>query len=85
MIPTSISQIIEQIINAVISVLAAYLLVRSFKAAKDYDNVSIYGAAGGVLGTGAGVVAGLLFMLFVFLLYRKIRIKKIKRDKTTDG
>ena len=84
MIPTSKSQIIEQIINAVISVLAAYLLVRSFKAAKDYDNVSIYGAAGGVLGTGAGVVAGLLFMLFVFLLYRKIRIKKIKRDKTTD-
>lgn len=84
MIPTSISQIVEQIINAIISVLAAYILVRSYKAAKDYDNVYIYGAAGGVLGTGAGVVAGLLFMLFVFLLYRNIRIKKIKRDKTKD-
>ena len=82
MIPTSISQIVEQVMNAIISVLAAYLLVKSYKMAKDYDNVYIYGAAGGVLGTGAGVVAGLLFMLFIFMLYRKVRVRKIKHDKS---
>lgn len=84
MIPTSISQIVEQIMNAVISVLAAYLLVNSFKAAKGDNQVYVYGAAGGVLGTGAGVLAGLIFMVFVFLLYRKIRLRKIKKDKTKD-
>jgi stage V sporulation protein B len=41
-----------------------------------------FGAAGGTLGTGAGVLAGILFMLFTYFLNRKTISKRINRDKT---
>ena len=60
MMPTAISQIGEQIVNAVISVLAAWLFTRA--AIGDENLIGKFGAAGGTLGTGAGVVTGLIFM-----------------------
>ncbi|HIU77233.1 MAG TPA: oligosaccharide flippase family protein, partial [Candidatus Pelethocola excrementipullorum] len=78
MMPTSISQIVEQIINAVISVLAGYLLIKGF--ATDDTTHAIYGAAGGTMGTGAGVLAGLLFMLFVYAVNRKTIQRRVDRD-----
>ena len=67
MAPTSISQIAEQILNAIVSVLAAYLLVKNFGLSDDTQH-AIYGAMGGTMGTAAGVIIALLFMLMVFLL-----------------
>lgn len=81
MLPTSISQIIEQIANAVVSVAAAWLLIGSFGGDDKKD--AIFGAAGGTMGTGAGVVAGLLFMLFVYGLNRKTIRKKVAKDRHT--
>lgn len=81
MLPTSVSQIIEQIANAIVSVGAAWLLIKSFGG--DDNANAIYGAAGGTLGTGAGVVAGLLFMLFVYAINRKTILKKVARDRHT--
>lgn len=78
MMPTSISQIAEQIINAVVSVLAGWLLIKGF--ATDETTHAIYGAAGGSMGTGAGVLAGLLFMLFVYSINRKTIHKQVARD-----
>jgi stage V sporulation protein B len=80
MVPTSISQIAEQIINAVVSILAAFLLTNYAvsKLAANPDsgvNPAIYGAAGSALGTGAGVLTALLFMMFVYYLNRN-RVKK---------
>jgi stage V sporulation protein B len=40
-----------------------------------------YGAAGGTLGTNLGAVAGLLFMIFVFVLYMSVFKRKMKREK----
>ncbi|MGI6006345.1 MAG: putative polysaccharide biosynthesis protein [Ruminococcus sp.] len=80
MMPTSVSQILEQIFNAVVSVAAAWLLIRSFGTTEE-DRAS-YGAAGGTLGTAAGVLVGILFMLAVFALNRKIIKKRIRRDVT---
>lgn len=67
------SQIIEQIVNAIISVWAAYVLYRYgtrigavLGDAEHYGPA--YGAAGGTLGTNLGSVAALIFVLFVFLL-----------------
>lgn len=78
MLPTSVSQVIEQILNAIVSVLAAYLLIKGF--ASDETTHAIYGAAGGTLGTGAGVLAGLLFMLFVYAVNRKTIRRQVRRD-----
>ena len=81
MVPTSMSQIIEQIANAIVSVGAAWLLIQSFGI--DDTSHAIYGAAGGALGTGAGVLVGLLFMLVVYGLNRKSILKKVEKDKHT--
>ena len=57
-VPTAISQVIEQIFNAVFSIYLAYLLV----------GISLpLGAAGGTAGTGIGALAGLIYILMVFL------------------
>ena len=66
MVPTSISQILEQIFNAVISISAAYFLMKSVSHA-DTTTQAIYGAAGSAVGTGCGVVLALLFMMLVYL------------------
>ena len=79
MLPTSMSQIIEQIAHAIVSVGAAWLLIRSFGT--DDTSKAIYGAAGGTLGTGAGVAVGLLFMIVVYAMNRKSILKKVKKDK----
>lgn len=78
MIPTAISQVLEQIINAVVSVVAAYLLVKNFNAS---INVVSYGAAGGTLGTFSGACIGLLFLIFVFVLYKPVINKQMRSDK----
>ncbi|MDE7367229.1 MAG: polysaccharide biosynthesis protein [Lachnospiraceae bacterium] len=81
MIPTSISQIFEQIFNAVVSVLAAYLLVRPFVMEDPRDVLPARGAMGSTLGTGAGVLAGLGFVLLVYVLYRPILKKRTRKGQ----
>lgn len=77
MIPTAISQVLEQVINAVVSIIAAYVLVKNFSANID---VASYGAAGGTLGTLSGALIGLLFLLFVFAVYRPYWKKQMRKD-----
>ena len=48
MIPTAISQVIEQIVNAVVSIYAAYSLMSAHNLSL---NLAGYGAAGGTMGT----------------------------------
>ena len=81
MVPTSISQILEQIANAVISIVAAYLFMR-FLAAPDETSQAVLGAMGSALGTGIGVVIGLLFMLYMYLKNRKKFKAEIAGDVT---
>ena len=80
MIQTSFSQILEQILNAVISILAANLLI-DLVTSKSTTAQAIYGAAGSALGTGSGVVAALLFMLFVYAINRKMIYTRITKDR----
>lgn len=80
MMPTSISQIIEQLVNAVVSVGACWLFIEWFASTETEE--AIYGAAGGTLGTGAGVLAGVLFMLFVFMVNRKIINRRLAADRS---
>lgn len=68
MVPTSVSQIIEQVVNAVISITASWLFMNWFASR---ENAGSYGAAGGTLGTLSGAVAALIFLTFLMLRYRK--------------
>lgn len=86
MMPSAVSQIIEQIINAFVSVWAAYMLFsygsKVGEILGDKKNLSAaYGAAGGTLGTGLGAFFALLFMIFVFGLYSKVFRRQMRRDR----
>lgn len=86
MMPSAISQIFEQIVNAIVSVVAAYQLFQYGSkigaVLGDKEHLSAaYGAAGGTLGTNLGSVAGLLFMIFVFCLYMQVFKRQMKREK----
>lgn len=88
MVPTAVSQILEAVVNAIVSVVAATIL---FTEGKKFDLVTgknsfaeAYGAAGGTLGTCAGALAALLFLLFVYSLYKKIIKKQIRRDRVKE-
>ena len=67
MVPTAISQVLEQIVNAVASVGGAYFLLQLGKGiAKNHDNHSYgpaYAAAGGTIGTIAGALFALIFVV----------------------
>lgn len=88
MVQTSVSQILEQIANAVVSVGAAYFLIKSVMGTMEMpvDEAgqtlrAINGAMGSATGTGAGVLIGLLFMAAVYSLNRKLIHRRVARDK----
>ncbi len=77
MLPTSISQILEQVVNAVVSIIAAYFLMKYHSASPD---IAAFGAAGGTLGTFVGACIALIFLAFVFALYKPIIDKQLRKD-----
>ncbi len=72
MIPTAVSQIIEQIFNAIVSIAAAYMLVK-------YG--APYAAMGGTLGTCIGALSSVVFLLIVYMLYRPYLARRVRADK----
>lgn len=83
MLQTSLSQILEQIFNAGISLLAAHLLMKAV-VAQDTTTQAIYGATGSALGTGSGVLIALIFMWLIYLLNRPSIQKRVSRDRTKE-
>ncbi|MCD7891989.1 MAG: polysaccharide biosynthesis protein [Ruminococcus sp.] len=82
MMPTSISQIVEQIAVAVVALLMANFMINHFAGAGE-DTLQRWSAAGATIGTGAGVTAALLFMLFVYSVNRKTINRRVARDKVS--
>ncbi|MGN0204773.1 MAG: oligosaccharide flippase family protein [Coprococcus sp.] len=72
MMPTAISQIFEQIFNAVVSVGAAAILVSQGPA---------WAAMGGTLGTCIGALASTIFLIIIYMLYRPQFMKRVRKDK----
>ena len=85
MIPTAFSQVLEQIVNAGVSIAGAYMLFQvGMDVAKIRGNDSYgaaYSAAGGTLGTVIGALSALLFLLFVYAVYKTILKRKMRRDR----
>ncbi|MDY4835672.1 putative polysaccharide biosynthesis protein [Frisingicoccus sp.] len=73
MAPTGLSQVVEQIFNAIVSVAAAAILISRGAA---------YGAAGGTMGTFMGAVSSLVFLYFVYAANRKGLNRRMKKDPT---
>ncbi len=86
MMPTAFSQVIEQIVNAVASIVGAYLLLKTgMEVAKTRGDDSYgpaYAAAGGTVGTIMGAFVALLFVFVVFIAYYQLFRKKMRRDKS---
>ena len=82
MMPTSLSQIIEQIFVAVFALLMSSLMISSHSG-KGEKVIESWGAAGATMGTGVGVLAALLFMIFVYGINRKVVRRKIRGDRVS--
>ena len=86
MMPTAISQIIEQIFVLIASILGSYLLFQRGEKVgallHNEDYAPAYGAAGASLGPVAGALLGLMFLLFVFAMYRASAKSRVSKDMT---
>lgn len=79
MVPTAVSQLIEQIVHAVVSVAAAYRLMQLHNASADME---AYGAAGGTLGALVGAIIAFLFLLGVYAINRSYIRRKVRKDRS---
>ena len=88
MVPTALSQVFEQIVNAIVSVAAGSWLfnqaikVEILKGESDSGYSNSWGAAGGTIGTGAGAFTALVFLLLLFAAYQRTIRKKVRRDRS---
>jgi stage V sporulation protein B len=85
MMPSAISQIFEQIVNAIVSIWAAYVLYSyGAKVGAVLGNpenlAAAYGAAGGTIGTGSGAAAALIFVTFVLVTFLGRFKRSMRRD-----
>lgn len=80
MVPTAVSQILEQIFVLIGSVAGAYFLFsygsKVGELLHNEDYAPAFGAAGASIGPVLGSVVGLLFLFFVFAVYKKANKKQ---------
>ncbi len=80
MIPTAVSQLADQILNAIVSVIAAWVFV--YYSTSELGRAS-GGAAGGTLGTLFGALSSLFFLGFLFIAYRPRMKVHLGHDRST--
>ncbi|NLK87423.1 MAG: polysaccharide biosynthesis protein [Clostridiaceae bacterium] len=88
MVPTSISQIIEQAVNCALTILFAWVMykygvnVAAVKGITDQEEIfkvaAVYAAAGATIGTTAGAMASTLYLLRTYHKNRNDILKEIK-------
>lgn len=81
---TSISQIVEQILNAIVSLAAAYLFIQPYLSVRGTKMASA-GATGSAIGTGAGVLIALIYMIIVYIRRKGKLIEKTEPDNFTNS
>jgi len=77
MLPTAISQLLEQLFHVVVGLIAAVVFMKLFE---DSEYRVAYGAAGGTFGTLVGAIISLLFLGVVFLLYYPTLKRRFRKD-----
>lgn len=81
MIPTAISQVLEQIVNAAGSIFFAWSFIRGHA---ESEVVAGWGAAGSTMGTLLGAATGLFFLVFIYIIYRPSVNSQLRRDRSVD-
>ena len=81
MVPTALSQLIEQIVNAIVSVVASFGFMKAYA---DSLNPGEYGAMGGTLGTCLGAAAALAVVMFLVFRNRFLYRDKIREDSVSE-
>lgn len=91
MMPTAVSQILEQVFVLIGSIAGAYFMYRYGEKVgallHNADFAPSYGAAGASIGPVAGSLIGLIFLILVFVLYRaSARRRRVREDvRKTDS
>lgn len=84
-IPTAISQILEQIVNAGVSVGMAFVLFQyGVELATEKGDAALapaWGAAGSTIGTGSGALMALIFCTVLFFMYRGSIRRRVAKDR----
>lgn len=85
MYPSAVSQVLEQLVNAFVSVGAAYFLssrgTQIGKVLADEEGYhAAYGAAGASLGTAAGAAVSLLFLYILYKAFLRGWKKRMRRE-----
>ncbi len=88
--PSAVSQVLEQLVNAVVSVLAAYFLAshgtRIGRILANEDGYrAAYGAAGASLGTTVGALISLLFLFVLYKGYFRSLKRRMRRMRRKDA
>ena len=81
MMPTAISQILEQVANAIVSIVGAMFL---FKLGRDAGQAAALGAAGSTLGTLVGAVVAFLFLVIVYMMYVPVLRRQLSRNRMVE-
>lgn len=86
MMPTAVSQIIEQVVKTAVGLLAAYYMVRYGMKISAILGSEVWGAAYGAAGATFGVVAAslvtMLFLMWIWSLYRRVNRRAMAKDHT---
>ena len=77
MIPTATSQLVEQIVNAVVSIVASYGFTKAY-ADSIYQDA--HGASGGTFGTFMGALAALAVVVVLLIRNRHLYGQKLRED-----
>lgn len=85
MVPTAVSQLIEQLINAGVSLWGAWILYDYGKSLVSSGGNELlgpgWGAAGATFGTVVSVTAAMLFMMVLYARYRRTFNRRIDRHR----
>ena len=82
MVPTAVSQVIEQIVHVIVAVAAAVMMVNYGKSLSGSDASHAYalGAAGATSGTTVSVAVSLVFLAIIFFSFNRDFSRRVAAD-----